>query len=84
MSVILKLLSYCFKLKVNRQYAIQSQLNTLNCLLTILNRVCTKYDIALLSKIKLTIKYIYTVCFVIMFCRHCFMNKNTVMALELR
>ena len=42
-SVILKLLGYCFKLKVNRQYAIQSQLNTLNCLLAILNRVCVLY-----------------------------------------
>ena len=38
-AAILKFLSYCLKLKVNRQYAIQPQLNTLNILLGVLNKV---------------------------------------------
>ena len=41
LTVVLKFLSSCLKLKVNRQYAIQPHLNTLNTLLAVLNRVRT-------------------------------------------
>ena len=57
--VVLKFLSSCLKLKVNRQYAIQPHLNTLNTLLAVLNRV-RSHMLPHLTCVGGLVKYVYT------------------------
>lgn len=48
MSAALRLLGYCVKLKVNRQYLLNPHLNTLSILLGNLDQVCVNFVIVVL------------------------------------